>query len=431
MNIPFIGRNNKNQIDKKPSQKSSKAGAEFGSAINSQKENELYYTNKKLKGSRGLQTLREMAKGESSLKVALKAIKSHVQKTDITVHGGSEKLNTFLNQVLAEMDYKIEGELGKIMTMVEYGFSVSEIVYKEIGNNKLGWKKFGFRPQGSIIDNWQYDKDRRVTGVKQVLQRDEVFLPIDKILVFSNDFEEERLQGESELVASYRFWKKKLVCEQLEGIGIDRDLAGLPVMYAPPEIFFEDAPPEDKAKLTELESIIQNLRRDEQEGILLPNEKDENGDRLYTMELLSAGGKRQFDIDKVVQRMDCQMLTSLMAQFMMTGQNSGAYNLHESQVETFVSSLNEYIERIETIFNKYAVERLMMINGYENKIEYPRLNFKRLNTKDLTSLAERLVKYSSAGLQLFPNEELEQFIKEKEGLPSDNKGVDYADMFNS
>ncbi len=79
-------------------------------------------------------------------------------------------------------------------------------------------------------------------------------------------------EGRSILRSAYRsyyFWKRVL---EIEGIGIERDLAGMPVMGIPSACFLSDATPEQKATLAAAKDIVTSLHRHELEGAVIPLE---------------------------------------------------------------------------------------------------------------------------------------------------------------
>ena len=74
----------------------------------------------------------------------------------------------------------------------------------------------------------------------------------------------------------------------------------------PPEVMAQ-ATAEDREMFARIEKIVTNIRRDEQEGIIFPSLRDDQGNLLYELKLLSSGGSRQFDTDKIISRYDSRM----------------------------------------------------------------------------------------------------------------------------
>jgi hypothetical protein len=62
---------------------------------------------------------------------------------------------------------------------------------------------------------------------------------------------------------------------RIEGIGIERDLSGIPVMKIPGADYV------DAGKQTSWLNLIKTIRMDEQTGVLIPSDRDESGNPLY------------------------------------------------------------------------------------------------------------------------------------------------------
>ncbi len=96
--------------------------------------------------------------------------------------------------------------------------------------------------------------------------------------------------------------------EEIEGIGIKRDLAGLPVIYTPEDMDIWYSEDETISRIrAELENMVRGVRRDEREGLVLPG--------VFNMELLSTGGSRQFDTNAIIDRYDSGIAMTVLADF--------------------------------------------------------------------------------------------------------------------
>jgi hypothetical protein len=69
--------------------------------------------------------------------------------------------------------------------------------------------------------------------------------------------------------------------EEIEAIGIERELAGLPVVYVPPEVLTDDDKTAVKAAY---ERLAKDIRRDEQAGVVLPAVYDAQGNQMVKLE---------------------------------------------------------------------------------------------------------------------------------------------------
>ena len=105
--------------------------------------------------------------------------------------------------------------------------------------------------------------------------------------------------------------------------------------------------------------LLYNLRRDEQDGLFLPAN--------WEITLLGVGGggtRRQFDLDKVINRWDKRIAISLLTSAIMLGMDRvGSFALSKSQVDTFfLVSVQGYLSSISEVFNRFGVPMLFSLN---------------------------------------------------------------------
>lgn len=138
---------------------------------------------------------------------------------------------------------------------------------------------------------------------------------------------------------AYRSWHFKRRIQEIEGIGIERDLAGLPVIYTPEDMDIWNSEDETISRIrAELENMVRGVRRDEREGLVLPGG--------FKMELLSTGGSRQFDTNAIIDRYDTRIAMTVLADFIFLGhQQNGSWALSSDKTELFAMySLEGYSE---------------------------------------------------------------------------------------
>jgi len=182
-----------------------------------------------------------------------------------------------------------------------------------------------------------------------------VTIPIEKLLLYRTRVEKGNPEGRSVLRTAYipyYYWKN---ISQIEAIGIERDLAGLPMIKLPVNATTDSGSGSDASKANQL---VRNVRNDEQAGIVLPSD--------WEFELVSTGGTRQFDTDTIIRRYESRMLLSGLAQFLMLGQDKvGSLALSEDQTDFFNMSVNATADIIAETFTKYAIPRLLRLNGMD------------------------------------------------------------------
>ena len=313
--------------------------------------------------------------------------------------------------------------LTEVCTMFTYGWAYLETVFKmrrgttmdpgsKFDDGKIGWRKWALRGQNTL-SGWDFDDTGGIRGMIQESfypQHFKVTIPIAKALLFRTRVEKNNPEGLSILRRGYRnFWYAKRF-EEIEAIGIERDLAGLPVLKPPPDLdLWNPKDAEMAVALTAAQNLIQRIRRGEKEGVLIPDG--------WTLELLASGSRRQFDLNQTITRHETRIAQSALADFIFLGQGkTGSWSLSSDKTDLFILSLKAYLVRIKEVVNRHAIPRLMELNGMD-VTRPPALEHGDIETQNLTELASYLSALASMGALIFPDKALEDHLRLVAGLP--------------
>ena len=393
---------------------------------------------RRLQGERGLWVYREIADNDPTAGAMFHGIEQLCLRAEWYCEpsqDGDGGHADFVQSCVDDLTLSWADSLSGILSMLWAGFSLHEIVYKERDgvhskhdDLKIGWKKFAPRAQHTVIDRWVYDDDGSLDGVNQVDQaseQSEVFLPIEKLLLFRTTLRYDNPEGRSILRNAYTSWFSKTRLQNIEAIGFERNLGGLPVLYAPPEYMAADATAEEKVAMADYERILRGIRADEQASIILPMIIDpETGEQLLKLDLLSSPGTAAVEIANAIQRYDTKMAGTILMDFINIGHEQvGSFALNVSKVELFIDSINAWLDRIGDVFTRFAIPRLLALNGLTG--QPPVLMHSQVEKLDLETLMAALEKLATMGAYLFPDPELENQIRERIGitpLPEDELG---------
>jgi hypothetical protein len=236
-----------------------------------------------------------------------------------------------------------------------YGWSLFTLTYKADGGRIL-WKRL--KPlRHETIQRWILEGDDELTGVQQWphLWPDEI--PLDRMLLYR--YRSTNPEGESILRPSYRSWVYVRELEQIEAIGLERHMAGFPVITAPEttDMTESDDPDTPFGRATQ---IVRNIRRDEQGGLVKPFG--------WVFELMSTGSSGAAETDMVINRHNKQILMSALAQFIALGmENVGALATFEGANDFFTLAINALADVVAESFTEQAAARLLALNGLEPK----------------------------------------------------------------
>ena len=395
-----------------------------------------------LRGRQSLTAYRDMAENDPIIGAILFAVERVILQVDWRVDPYSDPTGEtpldadnaaaiFVQECMDDMSHSWHELMIAIVSFLTYGWSYFEIVYKQrkgpdqkdpslrskYSDNKVSWRKIAMRAQDSLWQ-WQFDESG---GVKAMIQRDPTtgrlnVIPIEKSLLFRTTSARGNPEGRSILRNSFKSWYYKRRIEEFEAVGVERDLAGLPVGYVPAEWMSATATPAERASLNAMERIVRGVKRNETEGVILPMMFDENGKQLVDFKLLNSGGARQFNTDQIITRYNQQIAMTCLADFIMLGHESvGSFALGASKVDLFMAAVESWIRLIAEVFNSHAIPRLMALNGFDTA-RCPNLTYGQVNAIDLNELGGFLANLSTAQL-LTPDNNLEDYLRELAGLP--------------
>ena len=394
-----------------------------------------------LRGKRGVEVYREMSENDDIVGAILFAIEMLVRQCDWNVEPGGDTAKDkeaaeFVETCMNDMQDTWIDTISEILSFLTYGWSFHEIVYKRrMGKTKdqrtkskysdglIGWRKLPIRAQETLYQ-WEYDKEDNLLGMTQQPPPDfgTFTIPLEKALLFRSKSRKNNPEGRSILRNAYRPWYFKRRIQEIEGIGIERDLAGLPVIYAPDglDVWNEDIPENEKIR-TGLESMVRSIRRDEMEGVVLPGE--------YRLELLSSGGTRQFDTNAIINRYDTRIAMTVLADFIFLGHDkTGSWALSSDKTELFAVAIGTFLDIICETFNSQGIPSLIDINGqhFAGITEYPKMTHGDIEDEDITKVASFIKDMTGIGV-LVPDDGLEDYIRRAGHLPertSDTRKVD-------
>jgi hypothetical protein len=249
-----------------------------------------------------------------------------------------------------------------------YGFSYHEVVFKrrsgytgvrrsKYSDGKIGWAKIAPRSQESLQE-WIFDENSGSVKamVQQCVSDAQVHvIPLERSLLFRTKIIRDNPEGRSLLRNAYRPWYFKKHIEEIEGIGIERDLAGLPVLIPPEDVDIWNDQDEIAVKYkTAATSLVKSIRRDANEGVVLPFGWD--------LKLLSTGSRRQFDTNAILNRYDQRIAITMLADIVMLGADKvGSFALANVKKSLLATSLETILDSIASVFNRYAIPQLFSL----------------------------------------------------------------------
>lgn len=389
---------------------------------------------KELVGPKGRAIYREMATSDPLIQAALLTIGQWLVRVPWHVEPGSDTPRgredaEFVESLMDDMEHPWSAFVSEALDLLIYGFSLFEVVWKlragpdnpdpsrrsRHSDGRIGWRKFAVRAQESI-DGWEWDPDTgELLGAwQQTYPRFErVFIPLDRALLFRTTHRKGNPEGVSILRGAYRPWFYRKRIQEIEAIGVERNLAGLPKMMVPSE-WFTDAAYE--AQFDYSKKMVSTVRANEQGGVLLPSIYDENSNKLVEFELLSSPARRTLDTQAVISTYATEMLMALLADALLLGHEQvGTQALARERYDMTTASFEGWLDEIEDQLNRHELPRLFRVNGMST-VDMPRIVHAPVTKTNLQELSTAIKNLADSGMELFPGS-MDSFVREVAGWP--------------
>lgn len=394
---------------------------------------------RRLDGTSGARVYREMSDNDETIGAIFFAIEMLIRNVEWRVEPYSadpkhEDEAEFIRTLMEDMEITWDDFISEAISCLSFGFAPFEIVYKRrdgplqkdpnkksnYDDGKIGWLELSIRAQDTI-DRWQFDDENdRVIGLWQsdpYSPGSEVFIPIEKLILLKTTSRKGNPQGRSVLRNAFLPWYRKKRIAESEAIGVERDLAGMPIFYVPPSLFSENATDHEKAQLVNFTNVVKSIKNDEQAGLVLPASYDENNNQLVKFELAGTGARRLIDTTKIIDRYDRSIARLVLADFLFLGQTAvGSFALSSDKTELFSAAVGAWLKSFAASINRQALPRLYELNGW-NPGETATIVAGDLEKEDVDKFTNALVALAGAGWLTPGTEEDENHLRNKMDMP--------------
>lgn len=396
---------------------------------------------KQLQGQRGLQKLRELAFSNPICAASIFAYRNMLMAPKLRVEPAGEKPGDLaaaqhLEECMGDMAHTFQSFRGESSWYVLYGFAWHEMVmkrregkqpetyvstsdgsFKLVGkpssrydDGRIGWAKFAPRSQ-EAVSRWGLTEEGDLVGMfhAPAPRYQETFLPLAKSLHFVTNQRCGNPEGISILRSGYRSSRLSKNIEDAEAIGVARNLNGYPVLQPPDGIdLFDEADPVMLALLKDAKDLVTGIKRDEQQGAVLPFG--------WTLQLLAANGS-EINTNAIVDRYHTRIAMAMLTQFIMLGmERGGAYELAKQQQSMWLRAVKGYLLGDLEVLNNRGVPLLIDLNDFGELSGYPRVEAEDITEPELVQIADYASKLAHEGL-LTGSPGTEEHFRERGSLP--------------
>ena len=380
--------------------------------------------NRALRWPFAMQTYSQMLK-DATIAPAVAAVEMAIARVPWGVEAtpGKEeeqaKQVMFLNQVMIDMEQPFAESIRFLGTHNSYGFAASEKVYRfrerskgsKFNDGLIGLKKLAPIPQESIVA-WNFkDKGKDLDGLYQAppqvsnrnnfdtsVTNEPTFIPRKKFILVKNNSNKNSPEGVSPLKSVYRAWRYKQSMEEFEATSVSKDARGLKVLYLPPQYLSPDAPQEDKDVYSHYQTGISSLNNNEQSSMILPMFRDEKGNKMFELDVVSVMGTSANDVDKIIQRYRKELVTGLMASQLILGQEGGgSFSLAESLDSVTKMVVSARLTQIAEQLNHDLIPQLFALNGWDIT-DTPKFKYGEVSTESLDEIGKFVQRVAAVGM---------------------------------
>lgn len=283
------------------------------------------------------------------------------------------------------------------LLMLVYGHSYFEQVYRiESGMARL--RKLAWRPPSTIAainvatdGGLESIEQYGIVGVSVTKP-----IPVNRLVAYVHDREGGDWVGTSLLRPAYKHWLIKDRLLRVQAQTIDRNGMGVPL--------YKGA--ENEQDLSKGSELAKAWRSGDASGAAVPN----------TADLILRGVEGDLpDADPAIRYHDEQIARAVLAHFLNLGTQTGSWALGTTFADFFTFSLQTLAEQLADVANAHVVEDLVDVNFGEDE-PAPRLVFEEIGSRrEATAAAIKMLIDAGA---IFPDRQLEEFIRLAYGLPA-------------
>ena len=396
-----------------------------------------------IKGKAAVKKYREMRDNDSTIGAVMYAVEQMLRDVEIIVKPSDDseeakREKEFVEQVLSDMDHTLDDHIAEALSFLSYGFAWFEVVYKRrsgesrnpkknsrYSDGRMGIRKLACRTPWTID---RFDVEQKSGDIKGIYQNTgfssgENYISTRKSIYYRTTTINGDPSGRSILRNAYTAYTYLNNMQSIEAVGVERELAGIPVARVPAEYLSPDATEGQIAFRNELQSILRDVKFNEQGYIILPSDtypdKDgaPTGERLVDVELMTSSGTRNIDIDPIIRRYQHDIARSVLSEFLMLGGGSnGSYALSKSKTDLFLRALESYITQLVDVLNKQLIEPLWELNSLNPDL-MPKLVAGDVAPHDLKELGSYLRNLNGADINLAEQPEIVEALLHNAELP--------------
>lgn len=295
-----------------------------------------------------------------------------------------------------------------------YGFGTHEwTTARDPDTGRIGYASLESRPWHTV-NRWEVDPKGTILGIEQLgpLTGESFYIPRAKLVYLVDDSLTDSPEGLGlwrMLVEPFERFKSY---SQIEAMGFERDLRGIPVGSAPYQAIKQMV---DDGELTQdqadaitapIERFVKMAAKSTETGIVMDSStylaETETGEnvsaaRMFDLKLLTAGGTGFADIGNAIDRCQYQMAMLCGTENMLVGSgDQGSKALSEDKTRNFSMNVDSTQMDVVSSVNKDFIPPLMLFNGIPRNL-WPKAKTESAAYMDASVKAQIMASLGNAG----------------------------------
>ncbi|KSZ59674.1 hypothetical protein Z045_05760 [Rhodococcus pyridinivorans KG-16] len=363
-----------------------------------------------LRGRQLMRTIEEMRRGDATIQAGLKAVKYPIVAAEWYADPGGDEKDDQVAAELIEHNFREilnwEHTLQEILTMLDFGFSVFEIVLDTRvvdGVERIVVTKLAYRKQ-TTIEAWQTE-DKKPGITQRRSDGSAVSIPLEKLMVFTHQQEGDNWEGISILRSSYQDWYFKKTLTKIEAIGHERQALGVLKIKYPKGA--------SKELRNQAAQAAQNVRANERAYIEEPDGWD--------IDFMDMKANTTKDPREAIAYHDRQILKNMSVQYIDIGSQgtSGSFSASTDQRKLLELQDQAIAKQIAAKINETVVKLICDLNF--NLSTYPKWTVGKIGDENVVELSDAIAKFTTAKL-LTPNDQDEEHVRKLLRFPAMPEG---------
>ena len=304
---------------------------------------------------------------------------------------------------------------------VVWGFSLYETLF-EATDSGIMWADHAPRPQRTIID-WLYDADtNRLESVRQTVDGRSMGIPVWKLLHFRTHLAGGEPSGRSLIRGAFLPWVDKQELRRITKIGLRRDLTGMVKLEVPPTMLTPGATAEEKSALSDAETMVTEIERDQREGIVIPHETKPDGlPSGWRLSLIGGVGRRAIDLEALRVGLNREIATAMIAEVMVSGgEGTGSFAMKQSETIMFVRAITSLLHEVSECMEHSAFPVLRALNPRYANAASPHLRHGEIEEMAIETFGAFV--RDMVGVEAMSPKGLDEPLRRRVGLPLSDAG---------